>query len=100
MQRWEIVDLALRELAQFFPLVAEAKLLKAAMVKEVRATYSNRPQLDLLRRTSLSPWPRVFLAGDWIGTGWPATMDGAVRSGDMAAEAISRAAGEPARFVR
>jgi squalene-associated FAD-dependent desaturase len=100
MQRQEIIDLALRELVEFFPLVAEAKLLKAAVVKEVRATYSVRPQLDLLRPSSASPWPRVFLAGDWIATGWPATMEGAVRSGYLAAEAVSSAAREPARFLQ
>ncbi len=100
MQRQEIVDLAVRELAQFFPRVAEAKLLKATVVKEVRATYSIRPQLDLLRPPSASPWPRIFLAGDWVATGWPATMESAVRSGYLAAEAVSRAAEEPARFLR
>ena len=99
MQRQEIIDLALRELAEFFPLVAQAKLVKAAVVKEVRATYSIRPQLDLLRPAALSPWPRVFLAGDWIATGWPATMEGAVRSGYLAAEAVSRDAGKSARFM-
>jgi squalene-associated FAD-dependent desaturase len=100
MQRQEIVDLSVRELAQFFPLAAQAKLLKATVVKEVRATYSIRPQLDLLRPTSASPWPRVFLAGDWVATGWPATMESAVRSGYLAAEAASRAAEEPARFLQ
>jgi zeta-carotene desaturase len=100
MQRQEIIDLALRELAEFFPLVVQAKLVKAAVVKEVRATYSIRPQLDLLRPTASSPWPRVFLAGDWVATGWPATMEGAVRSGYLAAEAVSRAVGEPANFLQ
>jgi squalene-associated FAD-dependent desaturase len=100
MQRQEIIDLALRELAEFFPLVAQAKLVKAAVVKEVRATYSIRPQLDLLRPAAASPWPRGFLAGDWVATGWPATMEGAVRSGYLAAEAVSRAAGEPANFLQ
>ena len=100
MQRQEIVDLAVRELAQFFPRVAQAKLLKATVVKEVRATYSIRPQLDLLRPPSTSPWPRIFLAGDWVATGWPATMESAVRSGYLAAEAVSRAAEEPARFLQ
>jgi squalene-associated FAD-dependent desaturase len=100
MQRQEIIDLALRELAEFFPLVTQAKLVKAAVVKEVRATYSIRPQLDLLRPTASSPWPRVFLAGDWVATGWPATMEGAVRSGYLAAEAVGRAAGEPANFMQ
>jgi squalene-associated FAD-dependent desaturase len=99
MQRQEIIDLAIRELTEFFPLVAQAKLIKAVVVKEVRATYSIRPQLDLIRPGAISPWPRVFLAGDWVATGWPATMEGAVRSGYLAAEAVSHAAGKPARFM-
>jgi squalene-associated FAD-dependent desaturase len=89
MQRQEIVDLAVQELAEFFPEVKQAKLVKAAVVKEVRATYSIRPQLDRLRPGAISPWPRIFLAGDWVATGWPATMEGAVRSGYLAAEALS-----------
>jgi squalene-associated FAD-dependent desaturase len=93
MQRQEIIDLALRELGEFFPLVAAAKLVKATVVKEVRATYSIRPQLDLLRPSAQSPWPGIFLAGDWVATGWPATMEGAVRSGYRAAEAFSGRAG-------
>ena len=100
MQRQEIIDLALRELAQFFPAVREAKLLKATVVKEVRATYSIRPQLDLLRPSALSPWPRAFLAGDWTATGWPATMEGAVRSGYLAAEALTSGLGADARFLQ
>jgi squalene-associated FAD-dependent desaturase len=100
MQRQEIIDLALRELAQFFPAVREAKLLKATVVKEVRATYSIRPQLDLLRPSALSPWPRAFLAGDWTATGWPATMEGAVRSGYLAAEAVTGALGADERFLQ
>ena len=100
MARQEIIDLAVRELTQFFPVVAEATLLKAAVVKEVRATYSIRPQLDMIRPSPVSPWPGIFLAGDWIATGWPATMEGAVRSGYLAAEAIGRAAGRPDQFLQ
>jgi squalene-associated FAD-dependent desaturase len=100
MRRQEIIDLAVKELAEFFPLAAQAKLLKAAVIKEVRATYSIRPQLDLIRPTALSPWPRIFLAGDWIATGWPATMEGAVRSGYLAAEAVTRAAENSASFLQ
>src|SRR5271156_1468125 len=59
MQRQEIIDLAVRELAEFFPAVGRAKLIKAAVVKEVRATYSIRPQLDLIRPTVVSPWPHI-----------------------------------------
>ena len=98
LERQQIIDLAVRELAEFFPVVREAKLVKAAVVKEVRATYSILPQLDLIRPTADGPWPRVFLAGDWTATGWPATMEGAVRSGYLSAEAVSRAAGKPAHY--
>ncbi|MGA8110486.1 MAG: hydroxysqualene dehydroxylase HpnE [Acidobacteriaceae bacterium] len=85
MQRQAIIDLALRELAQFFPAVAQATLLKAAVIKEVRATYSIRPGLDPFRPGPVSPWPGIFLAGDWTATSWPATMEGAVRGGYQAA---------------
>ena len=52
-----------------------------------------------IRPAAVSPWPQAFLAGDWVATGWPATMEGAVRSGYLAAEAVSRAAGKPAYVV-
>jgi squalene-associated FAD-dependent desaturase len=99
MQRQQILDLALSELAQFFPAVASATLLKATVVKEVRATYSVRPQLDQIRPASRSPWPGIFLAGDWIATGWPATMEGAVRSGYLAASAVTDATRAPKTFL-
>jgi zeta-carotene desaturase len=99
MQRQPIIDLALQELAQFFPAIATAKLLKAAVVKEVRATYSVRPLLDQIRPSSASPWPGIFLAGDWITTGWPATMEGATRSGYLAASAVTSGLGAPRTFL-
>jgi squalene-associated FAD-dependent desaturase len=100
MQRQPIIDLALRELALFFPAVAQATLLKAAVVKEVRATYSIRPQLDRIRPPSApSPWPGIYFAGDWTATGWPATMEGAVRSGYLAATAVTVDRGNPETFL-
>jgi len=97
--RQEIIDLALGELGEFFPKAREAKLLKAHVVKEVRATFSGRPGLDGLRPPARTEVPNLFLAGDWTRTGWPATMEGAVRSGYLAAEAVTAAAGNPSRFV-
>jgi squalene-associated FAD-dependent desaturase len=85
----EIIDLAVRELADFFPIVREAKLEKATVIKEIHATYSPQPGVDAYRPKAQSAWPRVFLAGDWTDTGWPATMEGAVRSGYLAAEALA-----------
>jgi squalene-associated FAD-dependent desaturase len=91
--RAEIVDLALKEVREFFPAARQANLVKSTVIKEVRATYSPRPGIDAHRPQQSTSWPRVFLAGDWTATGWPATMEGAVRSGYFAAEALTRAAG-------
>jgi squalene-associated FAD-dependent desaturase len=91
--RGEIVDLALREVREFFPATRDSTLLKSTVIKEVKATYSPRPGIDAHRPGAATPWPRVFLAGDWTATGWPATMEGAVRSGYLAAQALVHAAG-------
>jgi squalene-associated FAD-dependent desaturase len=90
----DIVDLAVRELAEFFPVVREANLVKSTVIKEVHATYSPKPGIDLNRPRTETIWPRVFLAGDWTATGWPATMEGAVRSGYLAAQSLARVAGK------
>ena len=89
----EIVDLAVKELREFFPAARGANLVKSTVIKEVNATYSPRPGIDAHRPKPETAWPRVFLAGDWTATGWPATMEGAVRSGYLAAEALSRFSG-------
>jgi squalene-associated FAD-dependent desaturase len=99
MQRQEIIDLATRELALFFPAVKDAVLVKAAVTKEVRATYSIRPLLDHVRPTAQSPWPGIYLAGDWIATGWPSTMESGVRSGYLAAEAVTRDSDDLRKFI-
>jgi len=99
MPRQEIIDLAVRELAEFFPAVKEARLEKAQVVKEVRATFSAKPGLEALRPVSRTHLKNFFIAGDWTRSGWPATMEGAVRSGYLAAEAVTEAAGTPSRFL-
>ena len=98
--RVEIVDLVLAEVREFFSAAREAKLVKSTVIKEIYAVYSPRPGIDAYRPPARSPWPRVLLAGDWTATGWPATMEGAVRSGYQAAEALAQAAGRgPVRFL-
>jgi squalene-associated FAD-dependent desaturase len=99
MPRGEIIALALRELAEFFPAVSGARLEKAQVIKEVRATFSAVPGLEALRPLSVTGFRNLFLAGDWTRSGWPATMEGAVRSGYLAAEAVCAAAGRPQRFL-
>jgi squalene-associated FAD-dependent desaturase len=87
--RQEIIELAERELVEFFPAVRDAKLTKATVIKEVHATYSPLPDTDSHRPVQATPWPHTFLAGDWTQSGWPATMEGAVRSGYLAAESLT-----------
>lgn len=99
MERQTIIDLAVRELSLFFPAMKDARLLKAAVVKEVRATYSIVPGLDALRPGPESGWPGLILAGDWTATGWPATMESAARSGYLAAEAVSREFGDRGQYL-
>ena len=97
MDRQEILALALAELAEFFPAAASARVHRYHVVKELRATYSAKPGLK--RPPTTTQVPNVFRAGDWASSGWPSTMEGAVRSGYLAAEAVTRAAGHPVKFV-
>ena len=97
--RGEIVELALKEVREFFPDARAANLVKSTVVKELNATYSPRPGIDAYRPMAETSWPGVFLAGDFTATGWPATMEGAVRSGYMAAEALVRRAGGKLSFL-
>jgi len=99
LSRNEIVEIAIGDLRLYFPRVHDARLVKAHVVKEQRATFSAAPETEALRPAADAGPGKVILAGDWTRTGWPATMEGAVRSGYLAAEAVTRAAGTPARFL-
>ena len=77
-----------------------AKLLRSKVVTEHAATFSAVPGVDRWRPPQASPVPNLVLAGDWTATGWPATMEGAVRSGYLAAEAVLERVGRPERLVR
>ncbi len=87
--REEILASALGELQRFFPRVREARLVKSGVLKEARATFSVVPGLDRYRPAADAFGEGLYLAGDWTRTGWPSTMEGAVRSGRLAAEAIT-----------
>ncbi|MGC1422476.1 MAG: hydroxysqualene dehydroxylase HpnE [Terracidiphilus sp.] len=99
LERQQAIDQALAELSEFFPSIKEAKLEKAALIKEVRATFGVPPGIDSLRPPSASPWPNCYLAGDWVATGWPSTMESAVRSGHLAADALCAGKIEDCRFL-
>jgi squalene-associated FAD-dependent desaturase len=98
--RQEIIDLCLRELREVLPATREAKLLKATVIKEIHATFSPEPGVDQWRPGQETSVGNLFLAGDWTKTGWPSTMEGAVRSGYLAAEALLESIGEPRKFLK
>lgn len=97
--REDIIALAVNELGEFFPRAREARLERAHVIKEIRATYSAKPGMESLRPPARTAIPNLFLAGDWTRSGWPATMEGSARSGYLAAEAVARATGNPKRFL-
>jgi squalene-associated FAD-dependent desaturase len=96
MTRHEILSGALNELELFFPEAKRAKLVKSGVLKEARATFSVVPGLDQFRPPQATEWPGLYLAGDWTATEWPSTMEGAVRSGRLAAGAVM---GDDGRFM-
>lgn len=78
----------LEEIHRLLPAAREARLLSSRIIREKRATWSPQPGIDRLRPSQRTPIPGLYLAGDYTQTGWPATMEGAVRSGRLAAEAL------------
>lgn len=94
-----IRDQVLAELARVWPVVNEAQLRHWRLVTEHRAVFSVTPGSDDLRPPQQSPIPHLQFAGDWTQTGWPATMEGAVRSGFLAAENVLVKLGQPTKIV-
>lgn len=88
----EIVGRVLRDLVSAFPAAAQAQLELARPVKERRATFAFTPGFELLRPEPLATTAHApVLAGDYTKTGWPATMEGAARSGFVAARLVLQA---------
>jgi uncharacterized protein with NAD-binding domain and iron-sulfur cluster len=96
----EIQRRVIEELEQLFPAVKRTNLRRGRVVTEHSATFSAVPAVDRLRPGQQSPIPTLLLAGDWTRTGWPATMEGAVRSGYLAAECILRQIGREEKLIQ
>ena len=86
----ETIEAVHQELRELFPGSDQATLLRGRVVTEHRAVFSATPGIDTRRPLQQSPVPNLQLAGDWTQTGWPSTMESAVRSGYLAAENILR----------
>lgn len=88
------------ELCHLFPQARRAKLLRGRVITEHGATFSAVPGVDRWRPGQATPIENLFVAGDWTLTGWPATMEGAVRSGYLAAEKILAAWGHRQSLIQ
>jgi uncharacterized protein with NAD-binding domain and iron-sulfur cluster len=84
----ELVEAALSALRRYFPAMAGAAVTRSLVQREPQATFASTPELEALRPGPVTPIGGLFLAGDWTATGLPATIEGAVRSGLRAAEAV------------
>jgi zeta-carotene desaturase len=82
----ELIDLAVAEVRAALPRSRTAALVRAVAVREKRASFSVAPGQPA-RPPTRTAVPGLFLAGDWIDTGLPATIEGAVLSGHLAAAA-------------
>jgi squalene-associated FAD-dependent desaturase len=80
--------------AELFPRAREAKLIDAVVSREHHATFRARPGTRRLRPGATTRIENLFIAGAWTDTGWPATMEGAVRSGVRAAAQAMRVLGQ------
>lgn len=80
----------LPELARLFPLADKQEPVDFFVTRERRATFRQVPGTRRLRPDAVTGLPGLVLAGAWTATGWPDTMEGAVRSGERAAELTGR----------
>jgi uncharacterized protein with NAD-binding domain and iron-sulfur cluster len=99
MDKEALLDLVLAELAEAFPDFASAKLLHSRVVLQPQAVFSMQPGAERHRPPQKTPLDNLFLAGDWTDTGWPATMESAVRSGYLAAEALLDSLDRPQKIL-
>lgn len=90
-----LLERVVAELRDIFPAARDARLVESRVVTDPTAVLSVRPGVDAARPAARTRVPNLFLAGDWTATGWPSTMEGAVRSGRLAAEALLSWSGRP-----
>jgi len=81
----ELVSTFFEALRELFPAARQARLVDAIVTREKAATFRAVPGTAAFRPPTKTEVPGLFLAGAWCDTGWPATMEGAVRSGQQAA---------------
>ncbi len=97
--RREVVNQICGDLRAVWPAARGARLMRWRLITEPEAVFSSRPGLERSRPSQVTPVSNLLLAGDWTATDWPATMEGAVRSGYLAVEFLLAALGRPQRIL-
>ena len=85
----ELAASAEATLRRYFPAMAGATVTRTLVLRDPTATFASTPELEALRPGPVTPVAGLFLAGDWTNTGLPATIEGAVRSGNAAAAEVA-----------
>jgi squalene-associated FAD-dependent desaturase len=88
----DLLRMVMNDLRTMIPAAGEAQMIRALVLKEKHATFAPDPASDVARPPALTPVANLFLAGDWIQTGLPATIESAVVSGRAAAAAVAERA--------
>lgn len=88
MESEELVDMVREDLSSPLPRIGQTPLEDSLVLYQPRATIKTTPKSHDLRPPQNSPFTGFFLAGDWTDTGWPSTMESAVRSGYSAAKIV------------
>lgn len=96
----QVIAAALHELTQFVPQAAQARLVHSRVHRIPLAIQAPHPGSGRLRPGAGTPVPGLFLAGDWLDTGLPSSMESAARAGGLAAEQVLAADGREASIVQ
>lgn len=91
----EAISRVVAEIKHAFPEARRATLIRGRVVTDPQSVYSLSPEVDSIRPDASTALPCLHLAGDFVQTGWPATMEGAVISGRMAASSVLQKLGLP-----
>lgn len=84
----QLIQRVHQDIVHLIPKLAHTFPSKARVIKEKKATFSAWPESSHYRPKSQSNWKNMWLAGDWIDTGLPSTLEGATISGRMAAKKV------------
>lgn len=93
MPKNDLLALVTEQVRECLPDAHGAELMKSLVIRWPKATISPKPGVESLRPSQQSPISNLYVAGEWTDTGWPSTMEGAARSGYLAAEYLMRREG-------